>query len=184
MNSYNLFEQIERIGALIRAEERKKCKELGLQAIHVQILHYLSICNKYSNTPAAISNYIGITRGPISQTVIYMAQKGLIEKNSGISDKRVVHLRITPHGKDIFAQLKPTAIFSQASLILEKNGFHSPEPFIQVLVALQKANNSRTFGICKTCKYFQKTTKGNICGLTTEKLSEDDSKKICNEHMY
>jgi len=142
MNSYRLFEQIELIGALIRSEERKKSKEHGLQAIHIQILNYLSICNKYSNTPTAISNYTGIARGPVSQTVIYMVKKGLIEKFSDIPDKRIVYLRMTPHGKDVFAQVKPATIFSQALLILEKNGCDSPEPFIQVLVALQKANNS------------------------------------------
>lgn len=183
MNPYKLFEPIQRMGALIRAEERRKCKEIGLQAVHVQILNYLSICNKYSNIPSAISNYLGITKGPISQTLIYMDKKGLIEKYADVSNKRIVRVCITPHGMDILYQLKQESMLKEASLIFKKDVFYSPEPFVQALTSLQRANNSKSFGICKTCKYFCKTANGGICGLTKENLSENDSEQICQEHL-
>ncbi|MGZ8182318.1 MAG: MarR family winged helix-turn-helix transcriptional regulator [Methylobacter sp.] len=183
MNPSKLFDPIERMGALIRAEERKQCKELGLQAVHVQILDYLSICNKYSNTPSAISDYLGITRGPISQTLIHMDKKGLIEKYADVSNKRIVHVSITPYGMDILYQLKQKSMLKEASLIFKKNVSYSLEPFVQALTSLQKANNSKSFGVCKTCKYFCKTANGGVCGLTKENLSENNSEQICQEHL-
>jgi len=50
------------------------------------------------------------------------------------------------------------------------------------LIALQKANKSQTFGLCKTCKFFTPSSEGHLCGLTKEGLSEEESEKICQEH--
>ena len=50
MEKVDLFDLIERIAALIRSEERKKCTAVGLQTVHLQALNYLSRCNKYSET--------------------------------------------------------------------------------------------------------------------------------------
>jgi hypothetical protein len=56
--------------------------------------------------------------------------------------------------------------------------------FVQALAALQKANKSQSFGLCKTCKHFNQNAQGSgaICGLTKGKLSKSDSEKICQEH--
>jgi len=57
MERIAIFEVIERMSALIRSEERKRCTELGLQPVHFQVLDYLSRCNRYSDSPAALTNY-------------------------------------------------------------------------------------------------------------------------------
>ena len=62
MEAVDVFDLIERMAALIRSEERKKCAEFGLQPVHLQVLDYLSRCNRYSDTPAALTNYLGMTR--------------------------------------------------------------------------------------------------------------------------
>ena len=67
MSVTDIYELIECMTALIRSEERKKCTELGLQPVHFQVLNYLMRCNKYSDTPAALTNYLGMTRGTVSQ---------------------------------------------------------------------------------------------------------------------
>ena len=41
MEKMNLFDIVERISALIRSEERKKCTQYGLQSVHLQVLDYL-----------------------------------------------------------------------------------------------------------------------------------------------
>ncbi len=82
MEKVDVFDLIERMAALIRSEERKKCTELGLQPVHLQVLDYLSRCNRYSDTPAALTNYLGMTRGTVSQTVLLLVKKGFIKKSS------------------------------------------------------------------------------------------------------
>jgi len=185
MKQPTIFDLIEYMAALIRAEERKKCTTLKLQMVHFQILEYLSYCNKYSDTPAAISNYLGITRGTISQTLIILENKGFIKKNQDKTDKRVFHIQLLDKGINTLNKAKPTELFIQAAIILEKNTslIDNEIVFIQALTALQKANSSYSFGICNTCKNFSKKASGFFCELTQEKLTKRESEFICQEHV-
>lgn len=185
MKNPTVFDLIEYMAALIRSEERRRCTELKLQLVHFQVLEYLSLCNKYSDTPAAITSYLGMTRGTVSQTLILLEKKDLIEKKQDQVDKRVFHIQLLKKGFDSLNKAKPTDLFEKATKILEKNSsiINGKEIFIEALTALQKANNSQSFGICKTCKNFSKTSTGFFCELTQEKLSKSDSQKICQEHV-
>jgi DNA-binding MarR family transcriptional regulator len=185
MKTANLFDPIERIVALMRAEERRRCAEFSLQPVHLQILDYLTLCNRYSDTPAALTNYLGMTRGTVSQTLQLLEKKQLVSKTSDEKDKRVVHLKILPAGKKLLAQVKPLDLFAQATELLQQNDQTSntyEDFFIQALTALQMANNSQSFGLCKTCSHFSPKPKGGFCNLTKEHLTHADSEKICQEH--
>ncbi|MDD5579509.1 MAG: helix-turn-helix domain-containing protein [Methylobacter sp.] len=183
MEKVDVFDLIERMSALMRSEERKKCTELGLQPVHLQVLDYLSRCNRYSDTPAALTNYLGMTRGTVSQTLLLLAKKGFIKKTADAADRRMVHLALLPEGEATLKNARSSELFNQASVILKENNFlNQEEVFTKALLALQKANQSQSFGLCKTCRYFTKSSEGFICGLTHEPLSQSDSEKICQEH--
>ncbi|MGJ0491262.1 MarR family winged helix-turn-helix transcriptional regulator [Methylobacter sp.] len=183
MEKVDVFELIERMAALIRSEERKRCTELGLQPVHLQVLDYLSRCNRYSDTPAAVTSYLGMTRGTVSQTLLLLVKKGFIKKTSDANDRRMVHLDLLPEGEAILKQARPSELFNQASSILRAIDFSNHEDvFVKALSALQKANKSQSFGLCKTCKYFTNTPEGYKCDLTKGPLSQSDSEKICQEH--
>ncbi len=179
----DVYASVERMVALIRSEERKKCTEFGLQPVHFQMLDYISRCNRFSDTPAALASYLGMTRGTVSQTLLLLNRRDLIEKRIDAQDKRIVHLLLRPQGEKILENIRTTDLFSQANEILNKNEVLSHEDtFLKALLALQKANQSKTFGLCKTCKYFTTTETGFNCGLTHQALSESDSEKLCQEH--
>ena len=184
METVEIFDLIERMGALIRTEERRKCTVLGLQSVHLLALEYLSRCNRYSDTPAALTSYLGMTKGTVSQTLLLLQKKGYLIKSGDASDKRKVHLVLTDAGKKILQQARPMELFNLAAQILEQNekGIDG-EAFVQALVALQKANKSESFGLCKTCRHFTNTTEGYLCGLTKGPLTQSDSEKICREHI-
>ncbi|CAG1022726.1 hypothetical protein DOJK_01855 [Patescibacteria group bacterium] len=183
IETVDVFELIERMAALIRAEERKKCAELGLQVVHLQVLDYLSRCNRYSDTPAALTNYLGMTRGTVSQTLLLLEKKGYIKKAIDEADRRVVHLSLLPEGEMILEKARQSELFAQATLIFQEQGLENHhEIFLKALMALQKANRSQSFGLCKSCQYFTKSSDGFQCGLTKQALSHDDSEKICQEH--
>ena len=181
MEKIDIFDVIERMSALIRSEERRKCTELGLQPVHLQIMDYLSRCNRYSDTPAALTNYLGMTRGTVSQTLLLLEKKGYIKKKVDVNDKRMVHLSLLAEGDALMNKASPTDLYSQASAIFKENN-NQENIFVNALAALQKANSSQSFGLCKTCKYFTETSGEFVCGLTKEKLSPIDSEKICQEH--
>ena len=184
MEAVDVFDLIERMAALIRSEERKRCTELGLQPVHLQVLDYLSRCNRYSDTPAALTNYLGMTRGTVSQTLLLLEKKGYVKKTADSADRRVVHLSLLPEGEAILQQARQSELFKQAALIFKANDFVNYEViFAKALMALQKANQSQSFGLCKSCQHFTKLETGGFqCGLTKELLSQSDSEKICQEH--
>lgn len=183
MEKATIFDVIERMSALIRSEERKKCTEFGLQVVHLQVLDYLSRCNKYSDTPAALANYLGMTRGTVSQTLLLLEKKGYVQKTTDTVDRRVVHLNLLPDGRAMLEQARPSELFNQAADLLRQDSLgHYDETLASVLTALQKSNKSHTFGLCKTCQYFTLLPDGHLCGLTKETLTEEDSGKICQEH--
>jgi DNA-binding MarR family transcriptional regulator len=184
MSQTDIYELIECMTALIRSEERKKCTELGLQPVHFQVLNYLSRCNKYSNTPASVANYLGMTRGTVSQSLIILEKKGFIEKTQDAKDKRIIHLRLLPEGAKVLKQARPSDLFDSATHILKSGGpaLTDANVFQQALTALQKANQSQSFGVCKTCRNFSEKDGEFFCQLTQEKLSPSDSEQICQEH--
>ena len=186
MADTDIYELIECMTALIRSEERKKCTELGLQAVHFQVLNYLSRCNKYSNTPAAVANYLGMTRGTVSQSLIILEKKAYISKTPDLIDKRVIHLHLLPLGAEVLKQARPNDLFADASQILHglnPTASSDSSAFQLALTALQKANQSQSFGVCKTCRNFSQQDGQYLCLLTKEKLSTTESTQICQEHQ-
>ena len=183
MNEVDVFELIGSISALIRSEERKKCAEYGLQSVQLQALDYISRCNRYSDTPAALTKFLGLTKGTVSQTLLVLERKAYIEKLVDSHDRRMVHLKLLPEGEKVLAGAQPIELYDRASNILNsKENAAYGEVFTQALRALQKANQSQSFGMCKTCHHFTPVNDGFFCGLTKEPLSVSDSNKICQEH--
>jgi DNA-binding MarR family transcriptional regulator len=183
MEPVDIFDLIERMAALIRAEERKVCTELGLRPVHVQVLDYLARCNRYSDTPGALTNYLGMTRGTVSQTLLLLEKRGFVDKAIDAADRRVVHLKLSAEGEAVLNKAKSAELFKQATAIFNSTQFtDQKEVFVNALTALQKANQSQSFGLCKTCKHFTTTNNGFFCNLTREVLSTSDSEKICQEH--
>ena len=179
-----IFKLIERISNLLRSEERKKYAAIGLQPVHVQVLEYLSSCNRFSDTPAAVADYLGITKGTISQSIQVLERKNYVDKIQDTEDGRVVHLILTASGHQLLDDIKPIDIFTQAQLAVSSETFTSIEEALKsILMELQKANNSKSFGVCHTCINFIEVDNHYLCHLTDLPLSQLDANKICREHL-
>lgn len=183
MTDPNLYVLIERIGSLLRSEIRKNAAELGLQPVHIQALDYLSRCNRYSDTLVAVRDYLGATKGTVSQTLKVLEKKSLIRKINDKGDRRIIHLKISKLGEQILLTLLPPSSFRMADdQISPQARADLTRLLMEVLRKLQFANQSKTFGVCKTCGYFQTVGSNYRCGITKEVLSTDDSERICWEH--
>lgn len=170
---------IERISALYRNLMRRFANDNGLQPVHLEIITYLNLCNHYSNTVQAISDYLGQTKGSISQSVTLLEENSFIQKKQAESDKRVFHLQLTQKGKNLAKAFKENIQFD---FPLDPE---TETTFEQALRSLQFKNNSRQFGICKSCSYNQILGKNKFrCGLTMESLSKDDIEKLCGEFQH
>jgi hypothetical protein len=52
-----------------------------------------------------------------------------------------------------------------------------------ILGAMQRANQLKSFGVCKTCRHHRLEEEGSRwCALTREPLLSADAEKICREH--
>ena len=87
---------IERISSLFREGLRNVATDRGLKLVQLEALVYLSMANRYSDTPLGVAEYLGITKGTASQTIKALVDLGLIDKVSDGSDGRVVHCTLTP----------------------------------------------------------------------------------------
>lgn len=183
MHELDTFKLIERISTLMRSEERKKYAVIGLQPVHGQVLEYLAKCNRHSNTPAAVTEYLGSTKGTVSQSIQVLERKKYIEKIPDPEDRRVVHLVLTEQGEKVISGLKPLQVFAEAEQQVTSQQFDSIGTALNVtLSALQRANNSKSFGLCRTCDYFTEVDHHFHCQLTQLPLEQTDTDKICREH--
>jgi DNA-binding MarR family transcriptional regulator len=169
---------------LIRSEERKKCAKYGLQAVQLQALDYISHCNRYSDSPAALTKFLGLTKGTVSQTLKVLEKKSLLTKRLDKDDKRVTHLKISSRGKRLLTKTIPTTMFVNAcNALTEKKQAEIATSLKQLLVTLLQANDMKTFGVCSSCRHNSKTIEGNYyCNLVQELLADDDIHLICREH--
>jgi DNA-binding MarR family transcriptional regulator len=185
MNPNEMYEYMERIANLIRTSVRKTGLASGLQPVQMEALHYLNRCNRYSNTPVAVAEFLGLTKGTVSQTLGVLEFNGLVEKVTDERDRRVVHLHLTPVGEDVLDKSIPPGVLKAAMEVLpEEEQTSMARSLESLLLSLQRANGLKTFGPCKTCVHHQQTEDGQRrCGLTREMLSDDDADRICREHL-
>ena len=179
-----IYEYLERIANLLRTDTRKSGLIKGLQPVQLEALHYLSNCNRYSNTPAAVADYLGLTKGTVSQTLGVLENAGMIEKLPDFKDRRVGHLQLTELGKSLIGELIPPKTLQAAlTLISEADKNLILDALRRILRAMQQANQLRTFGVCKTCRHHRLEEDDlHRCGLTGEVLQDVDIEKICREH--
>lgn len=184
MQELTTLKLIERISTLLRAEQRKKYSALGLQPVHIQTLDYLASCNRFSDTPAAVTDYLGLTKGTVSQTLQVLERKGYLEKQQDAADKRSVHLKILPPGQKLLKSITPFDVFIKAEQAIANKQFDSISAALyEALVALQNVNGTSSFGQCKNCITFSEENDHYYCLLMQQPLDQADIEKICREFI-
>lgn len=180
MNANEMYEYVERIANLIRTSARKTGLANGLQPIQMEALHYLSRCNRYSNTPVAVAEFLGLTKGTVSQTIAVLEQKGLLASEPDARDGRRQHLRLTQKGRRVLQKLPPEPLV--AALAAGGQAESLARLLGQLLEDLQQLRGGPTFGVCSTCRHHRQSGAFVTCGLIGERLAADQFDRICREH--
>ena len=178
-----LFNLIERLANLLRQETRAAGLSLGLQPVQQEALYYLSTCNRYSDTTLAVTEFLGLTKGTVSQSLKVLESKKLIAREKDKSDKRITHLKVTDVGHRFLASTCPPKKFTEAVSELSSIDQNSTANLLtEILKNYQIATGRVAFGVCRNCTFNQKTPQGIMCGLTQEPLSTEDTMLICREY--
>lgn len=168
---------VERLAHVLREELREVATKHGLALAQLEVLRYLALANRFSDTVTGLADYLGATKGTLSQTVSALERKGLIVRFPDADDRRVHHCRITAAGESVVRA-------SQGVGGLERFG-HDDDLADRLEALLRerlRARGGRPFGVCSTCAHHRRTEEGRHCALLGVALSEDDATRICAEH--
>ena len=180
-NPIVLLELVERLGNLMRSELRKAGADETLQPVQLQSLIYLSRANRYSNTPQALAEYLGLTKGTVSQTLLLLDRRGLIERFEDDIDRRVVRLRLSSAGEQLLAESQPALAWQNATRNISPNRIRNATSALrEALVTLQEDNEGAVFGVCSNCSFCQKLSQRIYrCGQMGDRLSGPETRKLC-----
>lgn len=185
VDSRTVHDIIERLGNLVRADVRALCHAQGVRPVQFEALNYLSQCNRYSDTPQAVADFLGLTKGTVSQTLKVLEEKGLLLKKPDRNDKRVVHLKPTARGRRLVGQVIPSgSVASGIGNLPVRQQQETVAVLQRLLRSIQKANGLKTFAPCHSCRFNQQREGGYFCGLTHEPLADHDVTLLCREHQY
>lgn len=186
MNTDNTQQLLERVSSLLRSESRSLLLEHGLQPVHFEVLHYLSRCNRYSDTPMAVTEYLGQTKGSVSQSLKVLEKKSLISKQADSKDKRATHLSLTKKGRELVQGALPSASVKAACGAMNNAEITALNTGLTSLLrAVQHKNSFKSFGQCFSCIHNVKLSpRKHMCGLTNEALTVAEVDYICREHEY
>ncbi len=172
---------IDRLDRLARSGEAVG----DLNPAQWEALRFIARANRFSRTPAALAEYLGSTRGTVSQTLIALEQKGQITRQPSARDRRSVTLALTTLGE---RSLKDDPILALAADLAAADPEKLAvvvETLRAVLRAMIARNGGRAFGACYSCRHFRKgggsARQPHHCALLDEPLSEADSQAICVE---
>ena len=174
---------LERLARVMRAREH----EDGLNPAQREALRYLARANRFSNTPGALTRYLGATKGTISQTVMALERKGFITKAER-NARKAVHLTLTDKGRDVLARDPWSDLAAAVEELGGKTRRRMQRGLEELLEGELKRSGLASFGQCSTCRFFREKgrdgdAKGpHLCMLFEDALSNDDSVRICIEH--
>ena len=171
---------MERLGRVLQNDAHRD----GLKPTQWEALRYLARANRFSRSPGAVTAYLGMTKGTVSQTLTALESKGLIQKTSDSADRRNIHIDLTPAGRKAL-KLDPLRDLQKAVDQMSGRDQIALGGLLEtLLLSMLHDRGGRPFGACKTCGHFKRSApqgRPHFCGLLEEPLSKTDSEHICIE---
>ena len=94
--------RIARLARVLEKEQRTFLAEHGLEPFEFDVLTTLRRTGEpYELTASALLKAALVTSGAITNRIDRMEVKGLVERVRDQEDRRSVHIRLTPHGRDV-----------------------------------------------------------------------------------
>lgn len=176
-NAARALELVERLGRLAAGESWGE----GLNPTQMAALSFLARANQFSRRPGAVAAYLAATKGTVSQTLQALERKGLATRVASQTDGRSARYDATPDGLEALSR-------SEAALAAFKSlGEQDAAQLVRLLESVLRealeARGGRAFGVCRTCRHFQRTGQQARCGLLQVDLAPEETLKICIEHQ-
>ena len=173
----DLRAMIDRLARLTATEDRTG----SLNPAQAAALDYLARANRFSRAPSHVADYLGATRGTVSQTLKALERKGLVTSRSNPDDRRGLIYDLSPEG----AQLAERNREAEAALdALEQGDKAALDQGLRgAMRVLLDARGGRAFGICGLCRYHEVDGSGRRCALLGVALAAPEAAQICHEQV-
>jgi len=157
----------------------------GLNPAQWNALRFLARANKYSASPGVLAEYLGTTKGTVSQTLISLETKGLIQRIRCDDDRRKVRLGLTRAGEAML-QLDPLREIERASAAVPVQDRDCLQAALTTIVNdLCTRQEGPRFGVCGACCHLVSSDEAGSCdgtrrcGLTKDPLDSGELAQIC-----
>jgi DNA-binding MarR family transcriptional regulator len=103
----NRVEPAERIADLLdrlALHQRSRQQGDGLNPAQWEALRFLGRANRYSRNPTALTDFLGTTKGTVSQTLIALERKRLVTREPDRRDRRSIRIELTPAGRQLLGR--------------------------------------------------------------------------------
>lgn len=152
----------------------------GLNPAQWEALRYIAQANQRSRSPTALADYLGATKGTVSQTLIALESKGLITRCKKTCDRRQVELCLTEAGEAMLAKDPMQTLERTAADMAEELGPELVKGLSRLLHDLQTRHQITEFGVCQDCSLFcVQSGAMDQCGKNGEMIPAAEKTKIC-----
>ncbi|QIG48670.1 winged helix-turn-helix transcriptional regulator [Nordella sp. HKS 07] len=175
---------LERLSRLMRGGEFGE----GLNPAQWEALRFLARANRFSNSPGALTRYLGATKGTISQTVKALERKKLIVKSERPGEKRSIVLELTEAGHAMMAKDPWMALAAACGELGGKTRRRMDKGLAELLAGETARRQSPSFGACDSCRFWREQGRGDdalgphLCMLFDLPISTTEVAQICIAH--
>ncbi len=177
-----LREQIERLSRLIRQQGFHD----GLNPAQWEALRFIARANRFSNSPGSLAQYLGATKGTVSQTILSLEKKGLVEKKTSPADARIILLALSPKGAAILAQDPLLGLGAEIDALGSKTAKRFAKAIDEILIGQIRRLKQSEFGSCTTCRHWRDRSGEDVnsyCMLLNVPLEKQELAKLCQHHL-
>lgn len=157
----------------------------GLNPAQWEALRFVARANRNSCSPGTLSEFMGSTKGTVSQTLKALENKGLINRSRKPEDRRAVDITVTPAGLALVEKDPLGQIHDALSPCSEVEQLGVVAGLERLVGIVQKQQNIPEFGPCLNCTHYkpeacsETNSVGCRCGVSGELFSSFELEKIC-----
>lgn len=187
--SRRLRDGLDRIGAVMRADQWDVAEEAGLTPTQLHALTFIAGRGDKGIRLRAVAEHLGVTQPTATDSVAALVRKGLLTKLADPDDARAVAIRITPAGCDIVRGVGLTITSTERALETLTPAEQSDmlELVIKTIRALQEAKAIPPQRLCVTCRHFRAHVHDDAelphhCALVDAAFGGRHLRLDCGEH--
>lgn len=184
-----LRDGLERVAAVLRADQWSSANTLGLTPTQVHVLAFLAGRNAGGVRVKEIAAHLGVSPPSATDSIAALERKGLVHKALDAGDARAVGVRITSEGRALLQAIGMAASATGTALATLDDAEQAQllRLLIKLVRSLQIAGAMPVQRLCVTCRHFRPnihadTLNPHYCAFVSAAFGDRHLRLDCSEH--